>query len=71
MHNIEVVFGKSGFAISQVKLPYVHKALVKTTRQYIGAARQKTVAPALKGFGVIVAEGQLVDDFQPRITDCP
>ena len=46
-------FQKAAFAVAQVKLPDVHEAGVKAQRQHLGALRQKGLAPALQGFGII------------------
>ena len=44
----------------------MHKSLVKTASQHIGAAFQKGGSPALERLGVIMTECQLVHHFQPR-----
>ncbi len=66
LHEVDVLHGKRGFAVGEVELPDVHEALVKAQLQDLCALRQKALAPALEGFGVVLPKGELVHHAQAR-----
>src|SRR5690606_34350565 len=56
MHITDYAFAETTFAIAQIKIPHTDKGLIKTKPHYLITLLQKTLAPAVQGLGITLAD---------------
>src|SRR5690606_40684023 len=56
MYITDHAFPEATFAIAQIKIPHADKAFIKTKCQHLITLLQKTLAPAVQGLGIALAD---------------